>query len=52
MSLQLKDSCLWRQQGYVDGAWVDVDSGRTAEVTNPATGEALGTVPSMGSIDK
>jgi len=38
-----------RQQAYLDGQWVDADSGQTLSVTNPATGEHLGTVPNMGA---
>ena len=30
---------------YVGGEWVDLDSAGTLEVTNPATGRAIGTVP-------
>ncbi len=46
MELQRKD--LLRQQAYIDGRWCDADSGKTAEVINPATGEKLGTVPMAG----
>jgi succinate-semialdehyde dehydrogenase/glutarate-semialdehyde dehydrogenase len=49
MSLKLKDPSLLRQQCYVDGAWCNADSGETIDVTNPATGEVLGTVPKMGT---
>ncbi|MQA22539.1 NADP-dependent succinate-semialdehyde dehydrogenase [Rugamonas rivuli] len=49
--LQLKDPTLLRQQAYVDGAWRDADSGATLAVTNPATGEQLGTVPLMGAAE-
>ena len=45
----LKDMRLFRQQGYIDGAWADADSGKAIEVTNPATGELLGTIPKMGA---
>jgi succinate-semialdehyde dehydrogenase/glutarate-semialdehyde dehydrogenase len=45
---QLNDPRLFRQQAYIDGAWVDADSGATIEVTNPANGEVLGTVPKLG----
>ncbi len=45
--MQLSDTSLFRQQCYVDGAWVDADDGSTIEVDNPATGEILGTVPRM-----
>jgi succinate-semialdehyde dehydrogenase / glutarate-semialdehyde dehydrogenase len=47
-ALNLKDPSLFRQQCYVDGRWVDADSGKTIAVDNPATGEILGTVPNMG----
>ncbi len=50
-SLSLKDPKLLRQQCYVDGQWVDADSGKTLAVTNPATGEVLGAVPSMGAAE-
>ncbi|PPD41933.1 MAG: succinate-semialdehyde dehydrogenase (NADP(+)) [Methylocystis sp.] len=36
------------QQAFIGGAWVNADSGATFAVTNPATGETLGTVPDMG----
>jgi succinate-semialdehyde dehydrogenase/glutarate-semialdehyde dehydrogenase len=49
MPLNLKDPTLLRQQCYVDGAWLDARSGKTVEVTNPATGTVLGTVPSVGA---
>ena len=45
---QLNDPRLFRQQAYIDGAWVDADSGDAIEVTNPANGEVLGTVPKLG----
>src|SRR5512135_407821 len=49
--LMLKDPTLLRQQCYVDGAWIDADAGGKVEVTNPATGEVLGTVPSLGAAE-
>jgi succinate-semialdehyde dehydrogenase/glutarate-semialdehyde dehydrogenase len=49
--MQLKDAALFRQQAYVDGAWVDADSGQTIQVNNPATNEILGTVPKMGRAE-
>ena len=33
---------------YVDGAWVGAADGKTIPVTDPASGETLGTVPSLG----
>ncbi len=50
-SLKLKDRKLLRQQCYIDGAWIDADGGKTLAVTNPATGEVLGTVPNMGAAE-
>ncbi len=49
--MQLKDSKLFRQQCFIDGQWVDADSGETIDVTNPATGEKLGTVPKAGAAE-
>jgi succinate-semialdehyde dehydrogenase / glutarate-semialdehyde dehydrogenase len=43
----LKDQDLFRNQSYIGGHWCDADSGATLKVNNPATGEILGTVPSM-----
>ncbi|MYM73458.1 succinate-semialdehyde dehydrogenase [Duganella sp. FT134W] len=49
--LQLKDPSLLRQQGYINGEWTDADGGATLAVTNPATGEQIGTVPVMGAAE-
>jgi succinate-semialdehyde dehydrogenase/glutarate-semialdehyde dehydrogenase len=38
---------LLREQAYVDGRWVDADSGETFPVTNPSTGEEIARVPRM-----
>lgn len=48
---KLKDGKLFRQQCYIDGRWLDADGGATVEVTNPATGEVLGSVPKMGKAE-
>ena len=49
--MQLNDSTLFRQQAYIDGAWVDADGGQTIVVNNPATGEVLGAVPKLGAAE-
>ncbi|HET8596407.1 MAG TPA: NADP-dependent succinate-semialdehyde dehydrogenase [Castellaniella sp.] len=49
--LTLNNPALLRQQCYVNGRWCDADSGETIAVHNPATGEALGTVPNMGAAE-
>ncbi len=38
-----------RQQCYLNGEWIDADDGATFEVTNPADGSVLGTVPRLGA---
>ena len=50
-ALNLKDSSLFRQQCNIGGEWQDADSGETIEVTNPADGSVLGTVPKMGAAE-
>ncbi len=49
--LPLKDAELFRQANYINGQWVQADSGKTLTVRNPATGEAVGTVPAMGQAE-
>jgi succinate-semialdehyde dehydrogenase/glutarate-semialdehyde dehydrogenase len=44
-------SPLLREQCYIGGAWIGADDGRTIDVTNPATGERLGTVPLCGAAE-
>ncbi|MFJ4443411.1 NADP-dependent succinate-semialdehyde dehydrogenase [Pseudomonas sp. NPDC089422] len=49
--MQLKDPQLFRQQAFINGEWLDADSGLVIRVTNPATGEIIGTVPKMGTAE-
>jgi succinate-semialdehyde dehydrogenase/glutarate-semialdehyde dehydrogenase len=49
--LPLKDPTLFRQANYVDGKWIQADSGRTQVVKNPSTGEAIGEVPALGAAE-
>ena len=46
--IQLSDQRLFREQCYVDGQWIAADDGKTIKVTDPANGETIGTVPSVG----
>ncbi len=48
---QLNDPSLFRQQCYVNGQWIDADSGETVAVNNPATGETLGHIPKLGQAE-
>ncbi|TAK56046.1 MAG: aldehyde dehydrogenase family protein, partial [Gammaproteobacteria bacterium] len=47
MTLSLHDPTLFRQQCHVDGAWIEAANGASLEVTNPASGTVLGTVPAL-----
>ena len=40
---------LLREKCFIAGAWVGADNGAVIEVTNPANGAVIGTVPDMGS---
>ncbi|WP_420849026.1 NAD-dependent succinate-semialdehyde dehydrogenase [Phaeobacter porticola] len=50
MDLGLKNRDLLRQAAPVGGRWIEADGGGI-EVTNPATGEALGFVPNLGAAE-
>ena len=43
----LKDPALLATKAYVAGEWIDADSGATFEVTNPARGDVICTVPDL-----
>jgi len=49
MDFQLKDPSLLKHQGFINGQWLDADDKQTFTVTNPANGEHLGDVASMGA---
>ena len=46
--MRLNDSALLRQQAYIDGEWVDAADGSRFEVSNPADGSVLASVPALG----
>ena len=47
----LDDPSLFREANYIDGQWLEVGAGRSLTVTNPATGQELGRVPSLGASE-
>ncbi|QRV87821.1 aldehyde dehydrogenase family protein [Ceratobasidium sp. AG-Ba] len=47
----IKDQSLIKNQAFIGGQWVDAKDGGKIKVTNPATGELLGTVPELGVED-
>src|SRR5688572_10957982 len=49
--ITLTDPKLFRQACYVDGAWITARSGATIAVDNPATGDIIGTVPTLGAAE-
>jgi succinate-semialdehyde dehydrogenase / glutarate-semialdehyde dehydrogenase len=49
--LPLKDPDLFRQANFIDGKWVQADGGKTIPVRNPANGEVIGEVPSLGAAE-
>jgi succinate-semialdehyde dehydrogenase/glutarate-semialdehyde dehydrogenase len=40
-----------REANLINGQWVQADGGQTITVTNPATGDVIGTVPLMGRAE-
>lgn len=49
--MNLSDPSLLQNQCLIDGTWRDADDGATLDVTNPATGAVIGTVPKMGAAE-
>lgn len=47
--LNLKDPSLFKQQCYLNGQWVS--STETMSISNPATGEIIGTIPRLGQAE-
>ncbi|AMY70368.1 NAD-dependent succinate-semialdehyde dehydrogenase [Frigidibacter mobilis] len=47
----LKDPSLLATKAYVAGQWIDADDGSTFEVTNPARGDVICTVPDLGRAE-
>jgi len=49
--MQLKDSSLLRQHGFIHGEWCSARSGATIAIRNPANGTVVGEVPVMGATE-
>jgi succinate-semialdehyde dehydrogenase / glutarate-semialdehyde dehydrogenase len=49
VAAELKDQRLFREACYVDGQWIQANSGQMIDVDNPATGEVIGQVPKLGA---
>ncbi len=50
-ALPLKDPSLFKTSCYLDGAWIDADSGKRFDVDNPATGAIIASVPDCGAAE-
>lgn len=46
--MHLRNPALFRAEAFIDGVWVQADTGAAFAVTNPADGLVLGHVPDMG----
>jgi len=49
--MRLNDPTVFRQECYLNGIWSSAESGATITVSNPATGEIIGTIPKMGTTE-
>ena len=46
-----KSNQFMREANLIGGEWVQADSGQTIDVTNPANGKVIGTVPKAGKAE-
>jgi len=51
VSISIKDKSLVRNQAYIDGQWIDSDSGKTYEVKNPANGKVIAQMAECGAAE-
>jgi hypothetical protein len=51
MPIQLSDQALLKTKAYINGQWVDADSGETVAVTNPANGEIIAEVAKCSTAE-
>lgn len=49
--MQISDQGLLRTQAYVDGQWIDADSGEKLAVLNPANGEVIAEIARCGTAE-
>ena len=49
--MKLTDLNLLREQAYIDGQWVEADNEARFAVTNPANGELIAEVASVGQVE-
>ena len=49
--MQISDQGLLRTQAYVDGQWIDADSGEILAVIDPATGKTIAQIAKCGTAE-
>jgi succinate-semialdehyde dehydrogenase/glutarate-semialdehyde dehydrogenase len=49
--VKLSDPKLFRQQCYINGEWRDAVGGERIDVTNPADGMVIASIPKMGAVE-
>jgi succinate-semialdehyde dehydrogenase/glutarate-semialdehyde dehydrogenase len=49
--MKLNDLKLLREQAYINGQWIEADDGNRFPVTNPANGEVIAEVSSLGQAE-
>ena len=49
--MQISDKALLKTQAYVNGQWIDADSGETLAVLNPANGETVAEIAKCGTAE-
>ncbi|MEN3148891.1 NADP-dependent succinate-semialdehyde dehydrogenase [Neorhizobium sp. IRAMC:178] len=49
--MMLNDPTLFRSAAYIGGDWIEADMTDAIAVTNPATGETIGSVPKLGASE-
>ena len=47
----LQDPSLFRTESYVNGEWINADSGMRFDVDNPADGSVIASVPNCGAME-
>ncbi|MDQ0138400.1 succinate-semialdehyde dehydrogenase/glutarate-semialdehyde dehydrogenase [Neorhizobium galegae] len=49
--MMLNDPTLYRSAAYIGGDWIEADQTDAIAVTNPATGDTIGSVPKLGASE-
>jgi len=50
-ALPLTDATLLQSRAYLNGEWISADNAKTFDVSDPATGRVIASVPAMGAAE-